>query len=292
MMHVDIELLNRHKADPKDLQAVPGCFTNWLGLKTDASMFAAADRLREKVLDEVPTGGDGVYGGYPEYASFLTAIEQTSGKQSFNAIELGAGWGPWISGIGKVCRRLGYTDIGLIGIEANEEKCRLMREHMLRNNLVAQVIHGAAWHEDTMLKFPWIHRQDHGGAASAAITAEIQKDYRGLDQRSVDVPGYCLKTICKDMPLVDYMHWDIQGAELALANSDPDLLNNRVRFLFIGTHSRPIEGGLIEFFFKHQWDVLYQHACHFEYNRQTPSIEGMTISDGEIFARNPRLVAA
>ena len=69
--------------------------------------------------------------------------------------------------------------------------------------------------------------------------------------------------ICEDMPVVDYMHWDVQGAELALARGDPAFLNERVRFVFIGTHSRPVEGGLIEFFFEYQWDILHQHPCGF-----------------------------
>jgi FkbM family methyltransferase len=285
MVHVDIDLLNRSKAPSGELVLEPGCFTNWLGLKTDASMFASCEKIRDTIRPEIPSGGDGVYGGYAEYASFLTAIEQTPYRSSFTAIELGAGWGPWISGIGKVCQRMGFADIHLVGVEADEEKCALMRQHMARNGLAAKVIHAAAWHEDTMLKFPVIHRQDHGAAASTEPNA---KDYRGIAQSYVDVPGLSLKTICEGPPVIDYMHWDIQGAELALAESHSELLNSRVRFLFIGTHSRPIEGGLIEFFFRHQWDVLLQHPCDFTYDRLKPEIAGMTTTDGEIFARNPR----
>lgn len=285
MIHVDIELLNRFKAPNSDLVAEPGCFTNWLGLKTDASMFASGEKIRDTIRPEIPSGGDGVYGGYAEYASFLTAIEETSYRNLFTAIELGAGWGPWISAIGKVCQRMGFAETHLVGVEADEEKCVLMRQHMARNDLSANVIHAAAWHEDTMLKFPKIHRQDHGAAAS---TEPNPKDYRGILQSYVDVPGLSLKTICEGFPVIDYMHWDIQGAELALAESHIELLNSRVRFLFVGTHSRPIEGGLIEFFFEHQWDVLLQHPCDFNYDRFKPEIPGMTTSDGEIFARNPR----
>jgi FkbM family methyltransferase len=251
-------------------------------------MFGSADQLRDKVFPEIPTGGDGIYGGYPEYASFLAAVEQTPDRSKFNAVELGAGWGPWISGIGTVCRRLGFAETNLVGVEADKEKCEFMRQHLERNSLVGRVIHGAAWREDTTLKFPVIDSKlDHGGAASIKAN---NKDYRGMEQQYVDVPAYSLHTICQSLPIIDYMHWDIQGAELELAKSDPALLNNRVRFLFVGTHSRPIEGGLLEFFFEHQWDILYQHPCNFVYDRKLPSIEGMTTSDGELFARNPRFL--
>lgn len=288
MISNDIELLKRHQAPEGDLQVDPECFTNWLGLMTDASMFPNVEQLRGRVFRELPASDDGVYGGYAEYASFLTAIEQAPDRQSFRAVELGAGWGPWISGVGKACQRLGFRRIELIGVEADREKCEFMRAHLRRNGIVATVLHGAAWHEDMTLKFPVIHKQDHGAAATIAAN-DADKDYRGFPQRYVEVPGYSLRTICKGMPIVDYMHWDIQGAELRLAQSATELLNDRARFLFVGTHSRPIEGGLIEFFYRNQWDVLFQRPCAFSYDRHCSSVEGMTTTDGEIFARNPRL---
>jgi FkbM family methyltransferase len=250
----DTGILNRYKAPASDLVAEQGCFTNWLGLRTEASMFASCEQITGRIFADVPLSDDGVYGGVAEYASFLTAIEQSRDQGRFNAIELGAGWGPWISGVGKVCQRLGFSEINLLGVEADRDKCRLMKEHMARNRINAKVTHGAAWKEDTTLRFPVIHSQDHGAAATAKTDI---KDYRGFEQRYVEVPAFSLATMCADMPIIDYMHWDIQGAELELARSGADLLNKRVRFLFVGTHSRPIEGGLIEFFYEHQWDVLY-----------------------------------
>lgn len=283
---IDYDLLNRHKVATELLIATPGCFVNWLGLKTDASMFSSADRLEGSVLPNVPDGGDGVYGGYLEYASFLTAIEHTSSKKKFTAIELGAGWGPWISAIGVVCKPVGFESVDLLGVEADSEKCNYMRQHLARNGLTGRVINGAAWSDDTILKFPVIDSKlDHGAAATSTVS---QQDYRGHELQYIDVPAFSLNTICDEMSIIDYMHWDIQGAERRLALSDPDLLNRRVRYLFIGTHSRPIEGALMEFFFEQKWDLLYQHPCHFIYNKESPSIEGMTVSDGELFWRNPR----
>ncbi len=285
MSIVDIELLIRFRPPASDLKISSGCFTNWLGLQTDSAIFATNETINEKIFPDLPTGGDGVYGGYPEYASFLTAIEQTPSRKRFTAIELGAGWGPWISGIGVVCKRLGFERVDLVGVEADPHKCDLMRQHLSRNGLEGKVLQGAAWTEDTTLKFPIISQLDHGAAASVQAS---KKDYRGKEQEYIDVPAYSLKTICKDLGVIDYMHWDIQGAELSVAKSVVELLNSNVRFLFIGTHSRPIEGALIEFFYQNQWDILYQHPCHFVYDKSMPSIEGMTRTDGEIFARNPR----
>lgn len=291
-MVVDVDLLARFAPNPEELNNDdPECYVNWIGLKTDANMFNNGASIKGTVVSDLPTGGDGVYGGYTEYASFLTAIKDRTGSEQFAAVELGAGWGPWISGAGVVCRREGFKDIQLIGVEADKGKCGMMEDHLARNDLTkengvsSRVIHGAAWKEDTELQFPVIDSvRDHGAAAT---DKKESVDYRGFTSEFVSVPAYSIPTICKGLDAIDYMHWDIQGAELDVAKSAIDFLNEKVRYLFIGTHSRFIEGNLLDLFFRNGWDVLYQNPCSFVYNRETPSLEGMTISDGEIFLRNP-----
>jgi hypothetical protein len=291
-MVVDVELLARFAPNPEELiNDDPECYMNWIGLKTDANMFNNGASIKGRVVSDLPTGGDGVYGGYTEYASFLTAIKDRTDRGQFSAVELGAGWGPWISGAGVVCRREGFKDIKLIGVEADKGKCGLMADHLARNGLTqencvdSRVIHGAAWKEDTDLRFPVIDSvRDHGAAATDKNEVV---DYRGFASEFVTVPAFSIHTICKGLDTIDYMHWDIQGAELEVARSSIDFLNEKVRYLFVGTHSRYIEGNLMDLFFRNGWDVLYQNPCSFVYNRNTPSLEGMTISDGEIFLRNP-----
>ena len=288
-MEMDTALLERHRAPATSLTTIPGCYTNWLGLKTDVSIFPTLPQLDGQVFSDLPLGGDGVYGGWAEYASLLTAIEGTPAKKKFTAVELGAGWGPWISAIGVACKRLGYKQISLRGVEAHEGKCTQMREHLRRNGLDdtdSRVIYGAAWKEDTTVRFATIAEGDHGGAATSSKDAH---DYRGHQSNFVDVPAYSLPTICKGLDVIDYMHWDVQGAELQLAEASEEFLNKRVRYLFIGTHSRPIEGRLVEIFFKRKWEMLYQHPCHFIYNLKVPTVEGMGRTDGEMYFKNPHL---
>jgi hypothetical protein len=52
---------------------------------------------------------------------------------------------------------------------------------------------------------------------------------------------------------VDYLHMDIQGTELEFVTAFPQLLDERVRMVNIGTHSHEIEAGLREFFTKLGW---------------------------------------
>jgi hypothetical protein len=296
---VDTNLLDRHRANPADLFVENGCFTNWLGIRTDADLFSNGDDFRNRVMPDLPVteAGDGVFAGYLEYASLLTAIESTPDRDTFTAVEIGAGWGPWISACGVVCRNLGFARTVLRGVEADQARHDMMRRHLARNGLMGapsidcQTVRGAAWTENTTLRFPVIDLRDSGAAASDVILENAHgQDYRGHESAFVDVPAFSLATICEGLGIIDYMHCDIQGAELALMTQAIDFLNARVRHLFVGTHSRVIDGGLIGLFHRHGWDILAEMPCQFNYNRNIPTLEGMTLRDGEIFVRNPNLV--
>lgn len=285
------EWLARFAAPPEQLLLTdPACYVNWLGLQTEAGMFGNADQIRGKILPQIPLSDDGVYGGNAEYTSLLTAIDATPRRSRFTAVELGAGWGPWISAVGIVCKRLGFADIQLVGVEAHDAKCKMMTDHLARNGLLnvdgvhSKVIHGAAWREDTELRFPKIDVRDHGGAATTSIEGV---DYRGHASEQVVVQAFSVPTICKGLGIIDYMHWDIQGAELLTACAAIDFLEQNVRYLFIGTHSRAIEGRLLELFYERRWEVLLQTPCAFVYDKSKPTLEAMTSTDGEIFLRNP-----
>jgi hypothetical protein len=291
-------LLGRYRADPAALTPAEGCFVNWMGVQTEAGLFAYADALVGRVFaDPPPPGaGDGVHGRHEEYLSVAAAVEARGTPDRFVAVELGAGFGPWLATAAFCCRRAGVAAVDLLGVEADAAKCAAMRRHLARNGVIgapgvaARITQGAAWREDATLRFGVVDpRHDYGGAVTAE--ADPARDYRGLTPDYVEVPGYSVETLCRDLPVIDYMHWDIQGAELEVARSAIDFLDRRARLLFIGTHSPLIEGGLLDLFHRRQWDLLHFAHCEFVYRRSKPSLAGMTVVDGEMVLRNPRLVA-
>ena len=61
-----------------------------------------------------------------------------------------------------------------------------------------------------------------------------------------------------DLPLVDYMHMDIQGSEYDFLSAKPELLQRRVKMVNIGTHSKAIERNLKRYFKSLGWACRYR----------------------------------
>jgi hypothetical protein len=95
-----------------------------------------------------------------------------------------------------------------------------------------------------------------------------------------------IASVLKDETVVDFIHLDIQGAELDLVREVFGLLCEKVRFVFIGTHSKSIEGGLFDLFMADgNWKLEMERAALFNI------IGGMPVVsvDGVQAWRNSRL---
>jgi len=91
-------------------------------------------------------------------------------------------------------------------------------------------------------------------------------------------------------PVSDLVHIDVQGWEAKLCAGCVDLLNSRVRGLIIGTHSRPIDGQVIEILNGAGWTFENEKPTRFRFDLTTPFMELMTEVDGVQVWRNSRLV--
>jgi len=293
----ELELLERFRVPAAQLPKVPGYFTNFIGVETSLAVFPDVEPKGGCVFPDLPIPTDKFYGGAHEYISLLQAVERRRDSGEITAVEIGAGWGPWITAVGVVCGRLGFRRVDLLGVEADPFRFEYMRQHLAHNlgkysqaetpEILCRTLCAAVWTENKKLFFPVIDPgRDHGGAATAETK---ETDYRGVAIPHRAVKGLTLETICAPLASIDYMHWDIQGAELDVALSCREFLSARVKSLFIGTHSPRMEGGLIELFHKMQWDLLHYQPCVFKYERSRPSVEGMVVVDGELIVSNPRL---
>lgn len=108
--------------------------------------------------------------------------------------------------------------------------------------------------------------------------------------QSVEVPALSLADAIGDLPCIDYMHVDIQGVEVEVLKPFKELLSERVRYMFVGTHSRMIDGLLVEMFHHWGWKIHTANSCGFVHDPSKSSLAAMTVQDGEIFVSNPRFV--
>jgi hypothetical protein len=287
-------LLSRYQSGYGEQIASGNCYQNWLGIQTDRNLFPTVDFQDIDTFRRVPYADDGVYGSSSEYAAIILALEMRANKFSFSVVELGAGWGPWISAGGVLAKREGVEEITLVGVEADEGRCEAMESHLRRNKLWSDdgihssVKHGAAWDEDKTVYFGVSDPMaDHGSAASAQMS---DSDYRGRTITRVAVPAMTIETICAGMESIDCMHWDIQGSEYDVAVSSLEFLNQHARVIFVGTHSLKIHGSVVELFAENGWEIVYQNPPTFKYKPGAASFMDMHTTDGELVVINRNLI--
>ena len=278
---------------------VRGAFTDFLGRITDCRFLPSISHLEGKASSSLPVPGDGFYADTIEYIGLLRAYESLTRPQ-FVAAEFGAGWGPWIAAAGVIGRRRGVPRIDLVGVEASPGKIELMKKHLLDNGLRpdvnlsetqlngvhARCIRGAVWTFDGEVRFPKVvAEQEYGGAVAQS---QSNVDYRGIQLEHESVPSYTVETLLGSYEVIDFIHIDIQGAEAVLCRSAIEFLKTHVRYIFIGTHSRMIEGELVTLFRSAEFELLREKPCRFSYTAWSGSLEGATTADGGQLWRNPR----
>jgi FkbM family methyltransferase len=266
----------------------PGNFRDFLGSTTRTSYLPGIYAHKSGHLEGGPYSTSGGIHGNKEWIATLRSVIEA--KRQFVAVELGLGWAPWLVASAVAANRLGITDVRLIGVEASDEHIAFSRQHFVDNGLdpdAHTIIHAIVGAEDGIARFPKItNPAEHYGANAAFSADEETVDRSGFLGAYEDVRCVSLITLLEGIDVVDILHSDIQGAETAALTAAIDRLNQCLRRIVIGTHSRLIDGEMIELFSKHGWILEYELPCGI---RQQQSGEVLTYVDGEQVWRNPRL---
>ena len=252
---------------------------------------------------EFPVPDDGFHAEAIEYVALADALQRSQENASFCAVEVGAGWGPWITAAGVIARRRGSGKISLIGVEASSNRFSLMCRHLETNglrppavsgedaqhgNIFTRLFNGAIWTHDGVILFP---ESDVADMGSAATTSDGETDYRGAKSANKPIPCRKLDTLLQGLGTVDFMHIDIQGAELELLQDQIGWVSRNVRTMMIATHSRPIEGKLMELLFDHGWQLHREKPCRVDWHKDC-SLAGRTVVDGSQYWLNGKLAAS
>ena len=267
-----------------------GEIIDWLGIKTDAAYHAWLDISKKGFFlnTELPIPDDMVHAETIEYIALVTAINEAIrlNKDSFTAVELGASYAPWAIAAGVLAKRNKFKKINLIAVEASESMAPKIARHakmngLLDDNLInVNSVQGAIASEDGFVFFPKVNVSgDNGGQIS---TVGKEKDYRGLDLEHEKVKAYSIKTLLKDSPRVDFLHMDIQGAELELLRDVNFLktLDQKVALFLLATQSRLIEGVALEAMGALGWSLIRERPTMYLQNDRTTDVNGWTLRDG------------
>lgn len=281
---------------PVEAAPEPGMVINFLGVRTRVSFVNAFQRVDGQVTGTPLPVSDGFFSETIEYVGLLKSVK--TAKKQYRVLEFGAGWAPWLVAGAAAAKRKGIRDIRLHGVEGDADHFASMvthfqdngldpAEHRLDNAAVGVTAGTARWPKLPNAAGDWGARPLE---AEADPKGNGGTDYLGRSfQEHVDVKVIAFREILEREAVWDLVHIDIQGTEDALCTAEAATLKQRVRWLVIGTHSRKIEGDLIDLFFRNGWILENERAAHFRYKVGASSLESMTYNDGTQIWRNPNL---
>lgn len=267
-----------------------GFITDYFGLRTRSAFHPGFEHVDGVAIADPPIPDDMVRAEAIEYFATLHALD-TAAPDKFVVAELGASYGPWICFCAVLARRTGRSDIRLTAVEASQFQFELIPVHLRNNNVDpdadnVRLMCGAVSTTRETLYFPKVRNPSENGGQ--AVTEKISVDYVGREVEHEPVKGLPLSDIFQD-EIYDLVHLDIQGSEAAVLAKSMQIVNAQVRSIFIGTHSRLIEGQLLELFHREGWRLLRERPTKFSYCQDRPDVIGWTTRDGGQYWVNPRL---
>ena len=265
-----------------------GAFHDFLGSTTRTSYLPAVYAHKSGTVEGGPYSASSGIHGNKEWIATLHSV--VGARDRFTAVELGLGWAPWLVASAAAATRLGIDDVRLIGVEASDEHIAFSRQHFIDNGLDPDahvIIHAIVGSEDGTARFPKIiNPAEHYGANAAFSEEEETIDHSGFLDGYEEVRCISIVTLLQDLEIVDILHSDIQGAETAALTAGINRLNQCLRRIVIGTHTRLIDGEMIDLFSKNGWILEYELPCVVQ---QQATGDVLTLVDGEQIWRNPRL---
>jgi FkbM family methyltransferase len=270
-----------------NLNASKTFLTNFVGLKIAPEYMPECVRNRVGTVECSPIPANW-HADISEFGAVFRALDLNADNR-FIMGEMGCGWGCWMGISGLVAKKRGL-DVKLYGIEGDKRHISWAKENMVNNGFSEKeyaVVEGIASATSGKALFPLADKETiHYGLEPIfnASDLEIQK---ALKNKSHEIlPMVPLEKIFSGESRVDLLHIDIQGGEVDLISGSMDYLSKHVSYLVIGTHSRSIEGRLIDILLKNGWILEIERPAIFHMKQS----ELVTAVDGVQGWRNPELL--
>lgn len=277
--------MHRHaRVDPQPLE---GHVVNFLGVAIDPKFFPLILSDRAGQVEGIPIPANW-HADVAEWGTALRAVDLAG--TDFVMAELGCGWGCWMNNTGVAAKASGKR-VKLIGIEGDPDHLQFARESLVTNGFVDSEIslhRGVATTKNGTALFP---KQDVPGTTWGGEpifdAGEVEREEAMKTGFYNEIPTISLEQLLATEERIDLLHIDIQGGEAELVEASLPLLTEKVAYLLIGTHSKPIEGKLYEILERAEWHLEMERAAIFDIVEGRPRIR----VDGVQGWRNPRLFA-
>jgi FkbM family methyltransferase len=288
---IDAQVLSRFQ--PWSGIVPSGYFAYFLGNITRADYWAFSPEIRAIYDRErfesftAPSMDDNIF----DWLVLLEAV--VDAHDSFTMVALGAGWGRWLVAAAFAVKQHSGLPFHLIGVEAEPTHFAWMHEHFVDNGLDPadhELIEAAAagqcghawfyfgkpdsWYGQSLIRDDALNARETSG--ETVYNGEKARLVRTID----------LANLISQRPRIDYLHMDIQGAELEFLSSAPALLNQKVKRVLVGTHSSDIERGLRRLFSGMGWRTQYDFTLNTQLRVDQADV---TLGDGVQVWINPAL---
>lgn len=261
----------------------PGMVVNFLGVRIPTKVCPEILEPLAGHLEPPPDPGNW-HADIAEWAAALLSVDRAS--ECYRIVELGAGWGCWLVNMGAAARSRGLP-VDLIGIEGDRGHIANAAEVLALNGFAAgefSLHHGVAGPRAGQAIFP-----DAGaGAAGWGGQAVFYPDAETRARAEADPTVQVLE--CKPLAAlsrgqrIDLVHVDIQGAEVDFVTGNLDEMQQFVRRILIGTHSRSIEGRLFDILVEAGWIMEMERPAIAPLHAGRPRLA----IDGVQLWRNPK----
>lgn len=206
-----------------------------------------------------------------EYFEWIDLLQSVvAAQRSYTMIELGAGFGRWAVRAAHALRQYNSgIPCRLIAVEGEPAHFEWMRLHFDDNEIDPaghSLLHAAVSDTPGTVSFditmPDGAYQPDGwyGQSLSRNDDVVQEESANNGVRSIHLPSVSLTGILQDLPLVDLIDFDVQGAEGRAIRSAIGALDARVKRLHVGTHSKEIENDLRELLSAHGWQCQADYS--------------------------------
>lgn len=240
----------------------PGNSVNFVGIRTQVKYYSSGTDAPAEHFAKPPLPAFNEE--YFEWIDLLEAVQ--AAETHFTMVELGAGWGRWLTNaVGAIgaSRPRSYT---LVGVEAEPTHFGWLREHLAANgvDLAHCRLHEAAVAaRDGHVWFHGGRPTEWYGQAAIPYFRRLLLELRGHipDGEFVrKVKAVSLQSLLASLDVVDLVDMDIQGAEAdVLESAGPALA--KVRRVHVGTHGAEIEERLRVLFGRLGWRKTNDYPC-------------------------------